>query len=86
MKDIRILSLEAFAVGFLLIIFVYIASFILRVVGYPTVKTPLVCQDWDRTYIMEATLVLAGVLFHVGFEITGLNKMYVDNYYLLSNP
>jgi len=34
-----------------------------------------------RQPMMELTLLLAGILFHLVFEYLGINKWYVDNYY-----
>lgn len=82
MKSIFVIGAEAVFVGILLIIFVFISQFILKALGWPMSNMPEVCKGWNSTHIMEATLFLAGFLFHSVFEYAGLNKKYVDNYYL----
>lgn len=81
MKSFVTVSIEAAVVGILLILFVYLSRNILIMAGWPIKDLPLVCQNWNDTNIMEATLFTAGFLFHMVFEYSGLNKMYVDNYY-----
>jgi len=79
-KNVLLVVQESIAVGLFLILFIYVAQFILRIVKYPTVATPAECKRWNKTYIMEATAFLAGFLFHMVFEYAGINKWYVKNY------
>ena len=66
---------EGVIVGILLIIFVYISSFLLKnIIKKPTL--PDICDKWNNNYIMEKTLFLAGFLFHITFEFMGWNKWY----------
>jgi hypothetical protein len=73
---------ESIVVGLILIIFIYIASFILHVGGYPMIATPDECKKWNNTYIMEASVFLAGMLFHLMAEATGVNEWYARNYFV----
>lgn len=71
---------EGLIVGLLLIPFTYITGWIFS----PFLRKPMlpdVCKDWNRFYVMEINLLLAGLLFHLVFEYTGINKYYVDTYY-----
>lgn len=81
MKAFSTVFKEAIVVGILLIVFVYISAFILQLVGYPMKKIKDVCANWNSTYIMEATTFLAGAMFHLACEYTGINEWYVKNYY-----
>lgn len=80
-KGIGIVATEGFLVGILLIIFIYLASYILRVGSYPMIATPEECKKWNDTYIMEATAFVAGFLFHISFEYLGINEYYAKNYF-----
>ena len=71
---------EGIFVGLVLILFVYVAGFLLKLLKYPDVSLPEVCEKWNQTYIMEANLLLAGFLFHVVFEYSGINKWYSLDY------
>jgi hypothetical protein len=81
MKSHATIGLEAIVVGFLLIIFVYLASFMIKLADYPHPILPPICDSWNSSHIMEVTLFLAGALFHLTAEYTGVNKAYVDQYY-----
>ena len=73
-KVVRIL-LEAIIVGLALIPFTYITGYIAKyAVGKPML--PDVCKEWNKYYIMEINLFLAGMLFHVVAELTGVNRYY----------
>ena len=68
---------EAIVVGLLLIPFTYIAGALAkRLVGKPAL--PDICKTWNKYYIMEVNLFLAGFLFHIWAELAGLNKYYVQ--------
>lgn len=71
---------EGIIVGLLLIIFTYVAKFMLQLTNYPKVQLPEICDTWNKHYTMETTLFLAGFLFHLGFEYSGINKWYAKNY------
>ncbi len=70
--------IEAFVVGILLIIFVYIISFGLHSIGLGP-SLPNICKNWNSGHIMELTLLLSGALFHLTFEVMGWNKSYALN-------
>lgn len=75
----KVLS-EGIVVGLLLIPFTYITGWVFSFL----LKKPMlpdVCKNWNKYRVMEINLLLAGILFHLVFEYTGLNKWYVDNYY-----
>lgn len=72
--------IEAIVVGLLLIPFTYIAGWIARsIVKKPSL--PDVCASWNKNYIMEINLFIAGFLFHIVCELVGLNKWYAKNYF-----
>lgn len=72
--------IEAIVVGVLLIPFTYVAGFIARnIVKKPSL--PDVCQSWNKNYIMEVNLFIAGFLFHIVCELVGLNRWYALNYF-----
>lgn len=79
-KSIDIVAVEAVVVGALLVVFIYIAAYLLHVIKYPMVATPAECKKWNDTYIMEATTFVAGFLFHIAFEYMGINEQYAKNY------
>jgi len=81
MKSFSTVLLESIFVGVVLILFTYIASFLLRLFNYPKKSLPEICSEWNDFYVMEVSLFVAGFLFHMFFEYTNLNKWYVDNYY-----
>jgi hypothetical protein len=66
---------EGTVVGVLLIIFTWIVSFILHSVGVTPIL-PDICKTWNDGHIMEITLFLSGLLFHLTFELFGWNKLY----------
>jgi hypothetical protein len=72
---VNILS-ESIFVGVGMIMFLYIASYLLKVFNYPMVATPSECKKWNETYIMEATTFLAGFMFHIVAEYA---KLYFTN-------
>ena len=80
-KKFNTVLLEGVVVGILLILFVYVSSYLLKLVGQDNLNLPEICKTWNKHYIMEKTIFLSGLLFHLSFEYTGLNKWYVDSYY-----
>jgi hypothetical protein len=79
-KSFTTVFIEACVVGLLLIPFTYLAGYIAK----PLLKKPSlpdICGTWNKYRVMEINLFVAGFLFHMFFEYTGLNKKYVDNYY-----
>lgn len=71
------LLIEAVVVGLSVVIFGTLASFL---VGSSfRVELPPVCDDWNKNYAMEISLFLTGVLAHLFFEVTGVNKWYCKN-------
>ena len=82
MKTFGVVLGEAFVVGVLLILIVYIVGFGLRMVNYPMggINAEL-CKSWNDNYYMEICLLLSGMLFHMGAEYTGLNANYARDYF-----
>jgi hypothetical protein len=71
--------LESIVVGLLLIPVTYFAGLIAReIVQKPSL--PEVCSTWNENNIMEVNIFLAGFLFHLISEYSGLNKWYVQQY------
>lgn len=79
MPTLQKILMEAVVVGILLIPITYIAAFFAK---YITKKPslPEICSTWNKHRVMEVNLFIAGFLFHILCEITGLNKWYVRNY------
>ncbi len=78
-KSVVLVLLEAFIVGIFVVLFGYIASFILSLVT-PQPGLPKICKQWNKYYIMETTLFLTGFLLHLTFQYTGLNYDYASEY------
>lgn len=73
-------AIEAIVVGILLILFVYAAQFLVMASGQFSVSVPEVCNKWNDKYAMEITIFLAGALFHIACEYTGVNGWFARNY------
>ena len=71
---------EAAVVGILLVLVIYLVQFMLEVVGYPRPNLPAACSSWDQYYQMEITVFLAGALFHLICQYTGVNEWYARKY------
>lgn len=67
--------LEGALVGVILVLFVYLSSFIVSKFNLKP-SLPEICSTWNEKYVMEITIFLAGFLFHVVFEAFGLNDYY----------
>ncbi len=81
MKGPITIIFEGIVVGLALIIFAYASSALLHYVGYPVPALDPQCSVWNDTKIMEASLFVAGFLFHLTAEYTGVNSWYVRHYY-----
>lgn len=79
MPELSRVLVEASAVGVLLVICMLLARIITRSLGYPSDHKPE-CADWNKYHVMEATTFLAGFMFHLGAQYSGLNDYYVRNY------
>lgn len=78
-KTITTVFIEAIVVGLALIPMTYLAGWLSKyIVGKPSL--PEVCSKWNENHIMEVNVFLAGFLFHIFCQYTGINKWYVDNY------
>ena len=66
---------EATVVGISLILFGYIGSYIASVI-LPDTKRG---EYFNKYYVMELSLFLAGFIAHLVFEYTGINKWYCKN-------
>ena len=79
-KPVSTVLIEAVVVGLVLIPFVYISGYLAKwLVGKPSL--PEICSSWNQNYIMEVNLFMAGFLFHIAFQILGINQWYADTYY-----
>jgi xanthine/uracil permease len=76
-KVVKVL-LEAVLVGVGVVILGTIVSYGISMLN--PVKLEKVCEGWNKYYVMELSLFLTGFLFHIIFEITGLNRMYCRHY------
>jgi hypothetical protein len=81
MKTFSTVLIESVVVGVALIAIVFVVGTALKSAGYPMSEPQPQCKNWNDTHIMEVTLLLSGMLFHIICEYTGVNKWYVDNYY-----
>lgn len=76
-KKLITIIIEAIVVGLVLVPISYIAGWIaVNLVGKPSL--PDVCKQWNDRYIMEINLFLAGFMFHILCQVSGVNKWYVD--------
>ncbi len=69
---------EGIVVGLLLIVVVYIVSFPVRMLKLSP-ELPEVCKTWNKNYVMEITLFLSGLIFHLLCEVSGVNIWYAKN-------
>ena len=76
-KIVKVL-LEAILVGLGVVILGTTVSFGISMLN--PVKLKKVCEGWNKYYVMEISLFLTGFLFHIIFEITGMNKLYCHHY------
>ena len=65
MKGFFVVLIEAIVVGLVLLAILSVARLALKDSSIPDL----------------AIVFLSGMIFHLAFEYTGLNKMYVDRYY-----
>lgn len=63
--------MELLIVGFLTVLFGYIAGFIVGMLY--KVSVPETCANWNKNYVMEQTLFLTGVLAYLSLELAGVN-------------
>jgi len=78
-KALSTVLLEAIFVGILLIPFTYVAGFVAsKIASKPSL--PDICKSWNKNYIMEINLFLAGFLMHFVFEYIGVNRWYAKTY------
>ena len=70
--------LEAVLVGVGVVILGTIVSYGISKLN--PVKLESKCRDWNKYYVMELSLFLTGFLFHIIFEVAGLNKLYCLHY------
>ena len=76
----RVLT-EAVVLGLAMIPATYAASWTLRSLPFKLRPSlPEICSKWNRFYVMEITVFLAGFLFHVVAQLLGINAWYVRNY------
>lgn len=66
--------IEAASVGVLTLVVGTAVSSVLMLVPRPSDP-----KDWNRYHVMEISLILTGVLVHLGCEVTSLNKWYCSN-------
>lgn len=73
--------IEAASVGVLtLIVGTAVSSVLMMLVPRPTDP-----KDWNKYRIMEISLILTGVLLHLGCEVSGLNGWYCSRGSACSN-
>lgn len=69
------LLFEAAIVGVISLILIYAVTLSLR--PWLGVKgLPSDCASWNKHHIMEISIIIAGMLFHILAEITGVNEGY----------
>ena len=66
---------EAVVVGISVILFGYIGSYIADAL----LPQPKRGEYFNKYYVMELSLFLTGVIAHLVFEYTGINKWYCKN-------
>ena len=79
MRSLNKILLEAVVVGLLLIPVTYIAGSIAKqITSKPAL--PDICKSWNKYYMMEVNVFLAGFVFHLLAEFSGLNAFFVKQY------
>ena len=79
MPSFQKVFIESVFVGLFLIPVVYLAAFLAKlIVKKPTL--PEVCATWNENYIMEINLFIAGFLFHMICQYSGINAWYAKQY------
>lgn len=73
------LLIEAVVVGISLVIIGNIVGFFVGKLF--STDLPPVCKNWNKLYVMEISLFMTGVVAHLLFEVTGVNKWYCKNGY-----
>jgi len=68
------LLFEAVIVGISLVITGNIVAFLVGKIL--STNLPPVCKDWNKNYAMEISLFISGVVLHLFFEFTNINKWY----------
>lgn len=66
---------EAIIVGICLIFFGYLGGGIAKMI----LPVPNINEYFNKYHIMELSLFIAGLLFHLTCEILGINKWYCKN-------
>jgi|TARA_B100001250_G_scaffold84194_2_gene69548 hypothetical protein len=75
---IRKLLLEAVCVGVLVVVIGSLMGFSLSKF-YPRPEMPEECGNYNKFFIMEATLFLTGFILHLLCEVSGVNVWYLKN-------
>lgn len=69
------LLFEAIIVGVISLIIIYVVSWSLKpllgVKGLPNE-----CKSWNKNHLMDISIILSGMLFHILAEISGVNEKY----------
>lgn len=73
------LIIEAIVVGFSLVVIGNAVGFLVG--KLLATDLPSSCKDWNKKYVMEISLFMTGVVAHLLFEVTGVNKWYCKNGY-----
>ena len=72
------LLFEALVVGVVSLILIYAVTWGLKpwlgVAGLPDA-----CKTWNKHHIMEISIIVAGMLFHILAEVTGVNEGYCES-------
>jgi ABC-type antimicrobial peptide transport system permease subunit len=70
--------LEGIILGIFTIIFGSLVGFIVSKIWVNNM--PKECKDWNKNNVMEITLFFTGFIFHISFELLGINNYYAKNY------
>lgn len=74
------LVIESIAVGILTIIIGSIVGYLISISKlYPMPSLPSECSNYNKFFIMEATLFFTGIFIHLFCEFMGINKWYLTN-------
>lgn len=79
MPSVQTIIIEAVVVGLLLIPITYVAGYFAKMITSKP-SLPEICSTWNENGIMEVNIFIAGFLFHILAQVTGLNEWYVRNY------
>jgi hypothetical protein len=79
MVSAKVLTIEAIATGFIVLIVGILVSWGMRYAGWAHVDLPEECKSWSKRHVMEISLFATGVLLHFICEAVGINDAFIKS-------